>query len=158
MIEKDLSVLEESLNKKLLVLEELQKSTDKQSLLLEDPNMQAEDFDACMDEQDALVRKLVELDVGFDILYESIKESLPDDKSPYAQQINRIQELVGRIMAQTNLLSKKELTNKEKLTEYFQKERKSFGAGRRSSKAALDYYKNMSGSNMTPPYFMDQKQ
>lgn len=158
MIEKDLKVLEESLNKKAAILEKLHELGDKQSELLTDPSMSMEDFDKYMDEQDVLVGRLVELDEGFDALYESLKESMPDDKIPYMQQITRIQELVGKLMSQTELLSKKEAANKEKLTEYFNRERKTFGVGRRSSKAALDYYKSMSGSNVTPSYFMDQKQ
>lgn len=158
MIEKDLKVLEESLNKKAAILEKLHELGDKQSELLTDPSMSMEDFDKYMDEQDVLVGRLVELDEGFDALYESLKESMPDNKTPYMQQITRIQELVGKLMSQTELLSKKEAANKEKLTEYFNRERKNYGAGRRSSKAALDYYKNMSGSNVIPSYFMDQKQ
>ena len=60
-------------------------------------------------------------------------------------------------MDKTESLQKKEQSNKQKLEIYFQNERKDLGTGRRSSKAALDYYKSMNRSNVIPPQFMDQK-
>lgn len=158
MFEKTLNALEESLNEKITVIEELQKLSDKQSVLLVETSLSVEEFDACIDEQDGLVNRLVKLDEEFETLYENLQMSLPPDRSPYASQIARVQELTERLENQAELLSQKEAANKQKLEVYFSKERKNFGAGRRSSKAALDYYTSMSGSNMTPAYFMDQKQ
>lgn len=158
MFEKTLNALEESLNAKIAVIEELQKLSDKQSVLLSDISLSVEEFDACIDEQDGLVNRLIKLDEEFEALYKDLQMSLPADKSSYAKQIAHIQELTERLDKQAKLLSQKETANKQKLEVYFSKERKNFGAGRRSSKAALDYYTSMSGSNVTPAYFMDQKQ
>ena len=62
MFEKTLNALEESLNAKIVVIEELQKLSDKQSVLLSDTSLSVEEFDACIDEQDGLVNRLVKLD------------------------------------------------------------------------------------------------
>ena len=68
-LEESLNALEESLNAKIVVIEELQKLSDKQSVLLSDTSLSVEEFDACIDEQDGLVHRLVKLDEEFEALY-----------------------------------------------------------------------------------------
>ena len=50
-----------------------------------------------------------------------------------------------------------EARNKKLIEDYFRKEREGIRVGRKSSKAAINYYKNMSGSSVVMPLFMDDK-
>ena len=51
-----------------------------------------------------------------------------------------------------------EARNKKLVEDYFRRERNSLNRNRKSSKAAYDYYKSMSQTNVVQPRFMDNKQ
>lgn len=157
MVENALDLLEQNLVRKIELLDRLQELCDKQSTLLDNSSMEAEDFDGCMDEQDDLLQELIGLNGELDELYERLRLEEFSGDGPYAEQINHLKSLVSQIMEKNGFLQEKERLNKRKLDAYFENERKNLGSGRRSSKAALDYYKNMSRSNVIPPQFMDQK-
>lgn len=157
MVEKDLELLEQNLVKKGNILEQLHELCDKQMLLLESPSMLVEGFDDNMDEQDKQIQVLNMLNDEMDELYERLYLEEFTSDGPYATQIGRLRAMLSRIMDKTDSLFEKEQHNRKKLEEYFRNERRSLGTGRRSSKAALDYYKSMNRSNVMPPQFMDQK-
>ncbi|MBQ7809991.1 MAG: flagellar protein FliT, partial [Clostridia bacterium] len=68
-----------------------------------------------------------------------------------------LQQLIQKIMDKSVSIQAQESRNKDMVTAYFKNQKQSFGDGRRSSKAALDYYKSMNKSNVIQPHFMDQK-
>ena len=157
MVENDLKRLKANLLQKREILDKLHSLCDKQSALLENADMEAEVFDGCMDEQDGLLQELILLNEESDDLYECLRLEKFSADGPYADQINSMKALIAQIMDKTNSLQEKEQINKQKLDTYFESERKNLGSGRRSSKAAMDYYKSMNRSNVVPPQFMDQK-
>lgn len=157
MVVKNLNLLEENLIKKNIVLDKLLVLCDKQSELLDKDSIVIEDFDSCMDEQDTLLEVLMQLDDGFEQLCEKVAIDLSDNKDVYAEQMPRIRQINREHFTKSKILQEKEASNKERLEWYFDKERKAIGSGRRSSKAAMDYYKSMSRSAVIPPQFMDQK-
>ena len=50
-----------------------------------------------------------------------------------------------------------EARNRKLIEDYFRKEKEGIRMGRKSSKAAVDYYKNMNKSSVVMPLFMDSK-
>ncbi|MBQ8591891.1 MAG: flagellar protein FliT [Lachnospiraceae bacterium] len=157
MMNNYLKILEESLIKKNTILDKLQELSDKQWVILNTTPVALEDFDKCVDEKDALLGDLSKLDEGFDTLYENIKNGLLDNKEQYSVQIKTLQQLIQKIMDKSVSIQAQESRNKDMVTAYFKNQKQSFGDGRRSSKAALDYYKSMNKSNVIQPHFMDQK-
>lgn len=157
MMENALNQLEDNITKKNHILDNLQILCDKQAKLLGASSMSKEEFNSCVEEQDALIVELSGLNEEADLLYKRLQTELADNKEKYAAQIARVLKLLQQIQDKSTFLQVREKSNKEKLAEYFQKERKDLGAGRKSSKAALDYYAVMSKSNVVPPQFMDQK-
>lgn len=157
MVEEKLKRLEQNLLKKDELLDRIYELFDKQSVLLDEIDMETELFDNCMDEQDQLLQQVVALNEEADELYECLHLKKLTLDGSYAEQIERLKALLSKVMDKNESLQKKEQSNKQKLEVYFQNERKNFGTGRRSSKAALDYYKSMNRSNVIPPQFMDQK-
>lgn len=157
MIEKNLSLLEQNLIKKKNVLNQFQELCDKQFLFIDSQSMTTETFRPYMDGQDSLVEELIVLNEEADLLYESLEKEWPEDKTAYLGQIETLQKLMQELSATSDSLQEKEKACREKLEVYFEKERKELGAGRKSSNAALNYYKSMSKLNVIPPQFMDQK-
>ena len=157
MMESNLKRLEQNLLNQNNLLDRVHELCDRQIALLDNPEMDAEEFDACMDEQDGLLQEFDELNEEMDRLYESLKSEQLSLDGPYAVQVKSMRTLVSAIMQSFNSLQQKEQLKKQKLEAYFDCERKNFASGRKTSKAALDYFKNMNRSNVIPPQFMDQK-
>lgn len=157
MIENYLGILENSLCKKLSVLDEIAVYNSAQEQLLKKEKLSLEELDENMKQKDALISKLTELDEGFESLYGRIKEQLQADRDVYREQIRRLQELISRVTEKSVSIQAQEARNKKLLEEYFAGERSQLRQGRKSSKAAYGYYKSMSNSNVIPSQFMDQK-
>lgn len=158
MTEKYLSVMEESLEKKIQILTKIQEYNQRQQEILQAQNVELEKFDECVDRKDELIEELTALDSGFEALYENLSKELQGNREKYAQHIKRLQDLVSDVMEQSVTIQAQEARNKKLVEDYFRRERKQIGQTRKNSQAAYDYYKSMSQSNVAPPQFMDSKQ
>lgn len=158
MIENYLKILEESLVKKLTVLDEIVVYNEGQEALLKQEKVSMEELDENMQQKDKLIQKLTELDDGFETLYERIREQLLGNKELYRVQIKRLQELISRVTERSVSIQAQEARNKKLVEDYFAKEKNQLKQGRQASKVAYDYYKSMNNTNVVPPQIMDQKQ
>lgn len=152
-----LSVLEDSLKKKLQILDELTDYTMQQQELLKVEELDYEAFDRLVDQKDPLIQRIMELDQGFETVYDRIKEQLLDNKEQYAAQIRTLQTLIGELTDKSVKLQTMEQRNKSAVEQQFRKSREKIRQGRQNKQAALNYYKNMNNANYVPPQFLDDK-
>ena len=157
MIENYLKILEESLQKKIAVLDEISAYNEEQKELLSEEVISMEAVDANMQKKDALVQKILDLDDGFETLYDRVREQLMGNTALYKLQIKRLQDLISIVTEKSVSIQAQEARNKKLVENYFAKERSSIGRGRQASKAAYDYYRNMNNTNVVPAQIMDQK-
>lgn len=150
-----LSVLSESLDMKLDVLNKIQEYTEKQKAVFESDEPDVEEFDRLVDEKDKFVDKLIYLDDGFEKLYQDLSENLQNNREKYANQIKQLQTKISAITEISASIQAQEARNKKMIEDYFVTERQGIKKSRVSSKAAYDYYKNMSGMNLQISGFMD---
>ena len=153
-----LSILEESLQKKLQLLDEIQAYNDKQQQIFSAEQVQIELFDEAIEEKGRLVEQVVKLDEGFEKLYENVAEELKNNRARYAEQIKRMQQLVQQVTDKSVSVQAQEARNKALIEAYFAKEKKQIGQGRRSSTAAYNYYNNARKAASAEPQFMDRRQ
>lgn len=156
-MENQLTILSESLDKKLQVLNEIQEYNRKQeqSFLGETANF--EDFDAALEEKDRLIEQLNKLDEGFEIVYEKLANELSGNREKYKVQIRELQDKIRQVTEMGVTIQAQEQRNKKLVEQYFAKERNNIRQERKNSKAAYDYYKRMSGGAYTDPQFMDSR-
>ena len=107
-----LSVLEDSLKKKLQILDELTDYTMQQQELLKVEELDYEAFDRLVDQKEPLIQKIMELDQGFETVYDRIKEQLLGNKEQYAAQIRALQSLIGELTDKSVKLQTMEQRNK----------------------------------------------
>lgn len=157
MIGNYLTILEDSLRRKLLVLEKIQEYNRKQQEIFHKEQPELEQFDHYIEEKGTLIEELQKLDEGFETLYTRVAGELKDHKEQYADQIHSLQELITRVTEMGVSVSAQEERNKRLVEEYFARGRSSVRQGRRSSKAAFDYYRNMNNTSLVMPQFMDKK-
>ena len=116
-----------------------------------------EEFDASLEEKGELIDELNRLDEGFETLYENIREQLMAGKEQYRAQIAVLQQLIRELTDQSVSIQTQEARNKTLAEKFFSGRRKEIQQGRANSKAAINYYRNMSNSHVVSPQFMDQK-
>lgn len=157
MIENYLKILEESLQKKITVLDEIIAYNKEQEKLLKQEEVSVEELDTNMNLKDGLIQKLLKLDEGFESLYERIREQLLGNQSAYKSQIKSLQQLISKITEKSVSIQAQEARNKKLVEAYFAREKEQLKQGRQASRAAYDYYRSMNNTNVVPPQIMDQK-
>ncbi len=157
MIENYLTIMEDSLKQKLVILDEIAVYSKKQEELLKQDKLSFDEFDVCVDKKDALIQKLAGLDEGFEALYERIKVQLQENRHAYQNQIARLQILVRQVTEKGIFIQAQESRNKTMVEQHFKDLRKEMKQSRQKSKAAYDYYRSMNNTNVMPPQFLDQK-
>ncbi len=110
-----------------------------------------------MDKKDACIEELEKLDEGFETVYEQIKEDLSHNRELYTGQIKRLQELISQVTEKSVSIQAQESRNKDMVSAHFKKERETLGQGRKSSKAAYSYYKNLNKAVREDASIMDMK-
>lgn len=157
MTENYLTLLEESLRRKLQVLAEIQKYNLRQQEIFQSDQVDLDKFDEYVAEKGVLIDKLTALDSGFEKLYEKVAEELKTDRQRYAGQIKTLQALVTEVTETGVAVQAQEARNKKLIEDYFKRERDGIRMNRKTSKAAINYYKNMNKSSVVMPVFMDDK-
>ena len=157
MTENYLTLLEESLKKKLQVMAEIQQYNLRQQELFQSNSADIDKFDDYVEEKGALIDRLSALDSGFEKLYAKVAEQLQGNREQYAVQIKRLQGLVAEVTDTSVQIQAQEARNKKLIEDYFRKEKEGIRMGRKSSQAAIGYYKTMSKTAVMPPQFLDSK-
>lgn len=152
-----LTLLEESLRKKLQVMAEIQKYNLRQQEIFQAEKVDIDRFDEYVAEKGDLINKLTILDDGFGALYTKVAEELKSNREQYADQIKTLQELVTEVTENSVVIQAQEARNKKLIEDYFKKERAGIKRGRQTSKAAVGYYKTMNKSAVVAPVFLDSK-
>ena len=156
-MENRLNILSESLDQKLLVLREIMAYNEKQEQAFRSEAVDLESFDEAVEEKGRLIEKLSRLDDGFETLYAQLSEELKQNRQQYAEQIKELQTKVAEVTELSVSVQAQEARNKKLVEEYFRKARTGLGQSRRSSRAAYDYYKNMSGADYPTNREMDSR-
>ncbi len=156
MLGKYLKILDESLDKKIDILKELDRLSREQSSLI-DEGASLEDIDANMDAKDSLITEILKLDEGFEALYEDIRVNLKENKDEYKTEIDGIRGKITTVMEYSTSIEAVEARNKDRMETRFAQERKDLQDRRKASTAAYDYYRVSSKLTAVPPQFMDKK-
>lgn len=157
MIENYLQILEESLYKKKDVLNRIQEANKRQEQILKADMVSDDEFDECIENKGRLIDELDRLDEGFENLYDHIKEQLSAGKDRYRSQIATLQKLIAEVTEMGVTIQVQESRNKALAEYHFSERKRELQKGRKSSRAALDYYRNMNQSQVVMPQFMDKK-
>ena len=152
-----LTLLEESLRSKLQVMDEIQQYNLRQQEIFQAEEVDIDRFDVYVEEKGQLIDKLDSLDNGFESLYAKVAQELSENREQYRDQIKILQELVTKVTETSVSIQAQEARNKKLVEDFFRRAREDLKVGKKSSKAAYDYYKNMNKSSVVLPQFMDSK-
>lgn len=156
MTESYLTILSDSLDKKIVILRELLEKNSEQTKLITKDKFDDEAFYEIAQQKDELIAKLNSLDEGFQTLYDKVKEEIQDNRSQYASIINEIKNKIRMILELSNHLQAEEKRNHDSIVRQIQLMKKDVVQLRQSQKTAANYYKNMNYAGMEPQ-FVDKK-
>ena len=113
MTENYLTLLEESLKRKLQVMAEIQAYNLRQQEIFQADEVEFDKFDEYMAEKESLIEKLTSLDNGFERLYQKVAEELKDNRQKYTEQIKSLQKLITEVTDASVAIQAQEARNKK---------------------------------------------
>ncbi len=153
-----LSMMADSLDKKIEILKKIEHYNAEQRRILErDGVVDMDAFDATVEAKGDLIDELERLNDGFETLFDQVKEELDGNRECYKAEIAAMQERIRTITSLSGSIQAEEARNKSLAEKYFSNARREMVQGKKSAKAALDYYRSMARSTFTPPQYLDSK-
>jgi hypothetical protein len=153
-----ISILIDSLKKKIEVLERLRDDTEKQEEILSRDELDFDAFNKTIESKEKSLTRLGELDDGFLEVYEKVAPLFKNDKESYENEITYLKELVRRVTDYSTMLTALEERNKVKLSIHLNRGKQRIKEYKQSSKTVAAYYKNIANKR-TPEgsTFYDRK-
>lgn len=147
----------ESLQKKEQVLKALLNKSEAQKTVLSAECVNWDTFDALTVEKGTLIDNLLELDEGFESLFERVKEPLTTKKDLYKTEIGFMQATIRSLTDKSAELEALEQRNKKLVETRMTESRQAIKQSKLGSKAAMQYYQRMNKINTIDPQLMDKK-
>ncbi|TAH69449.1 MAG: hypothetical protein EWM47_07055 [Anaerolineaceae bacterium] len=152
-----IQLLIDSLDKKHEVLSELMQITTRQQNIIDSENFDEDEFLKTISLKEEQINSLSELDRGFELVYDRIREELNNNSKEYRAQISSLKELVTAVTDLSVKLQALEKRNRPKLEALLTNKRRSIKNSRLSNETVTNYYKNMSSKPESHSYFYDKK-
>lgn len=146
----------DSLKKKIVLLEKISEFNGMQKQTLSVEDFDADDFDSLVEEKNKLILEINKLDDGFETMYDRVRDELQQNKAAYADEIQVMQECIGRIVGLTSSIEAEEKRIRSEVEKQFSRLRQSIKETRKNSAVVSQYYKSMSKID-SEPQFMDRK-
>ncbi len=150
-------VLEDTIEKKNQLLNELYRLTKAQEKTLAAENFSMEDFMELIDKKAPLIESVSEFDAGFQGVYDRIRPVIEQYKAEYEPRIKALQKQIKTVLEKGAVLCTLEEQNKQKLEVCLGEKKQEIKNFKRSSKTVSSYYKNMAGAVTDQSFFMDKK-
>lgn len=150
-------IMIQSLKKKNQILDVIINLNQQQRDELEDPGLDPDDFDLTVEKKAKQIEELEALDVGFQELFERVREELTGNREAYREEIAQMQELIRSLTEKSADIQTQEQRNKGLMTRKFAAVRKQVKEVRKSQRIVNQYYKNMMKTAYIEPQFTDKK-
>ncbi len=158
MAETDyIKMMRESLEKKVEILEKIHLMNREQNIILQDPGSSPDAFDENVLQKENLINQMLELDQGFEQLYNRIKPTIEGRKANYSEEIRKMKMLITEITDLSSSIQAQEARNHELAVTRFSSVRAKAKEVRKGQQAVNTYYKNMMDQGFPDSQFMDKK-
>ena len=138
-----ITILEESLVKKIDLLRQIKGLNEEQKIIFENDDSTPDELDNNLDKKSAIIERLDKMDEGFQSLFDKVKPEIENNREAYADQIKRMQESIRTIADLTASIQAEESRNKELAKHRFSYIRSQIKETRANQKAVASYYNSM---------------
>ena len=157
MMRSYLQILQDSLIKKLELLNKIERKSLEQTEMLKKQTLDAELVDFNMDEKLEMIEEVLALDEGFESIYGKIRVQLESNKELYRAEIKVLQNMIMKVTEKSASIQAIEARNKTQMDVYFANQKRGLQSKRSAMSVAKDYYQNMNKVKHVSPQFMDWK-
>lgn len=157
MVKRYLEMLDQSLNQKKQMLDQMIEMTATQKASLEKDPVDWTGFDDLVEKKAEMIERLDRMDDGFESVYDRIREELLRDKEQYKEFVAEIQKKIQAVSDASATLMAAERRNKELVEAKMADEKKKLQQRKTTSKVASNYYRTMNKVNLIDPQLMDKK-
>lgn len=152
-----LLMLNESLQKKLIIMQQILELTKQQDSCFQEEQEVVETMEHYVLEKEPLIQQLSKLDEGFDLVYAKIKTYVLDNTKEYSAEIKKLQESILEVTSLSVKIQTLEQGIKRKFELYLTSKKKEIKQFKINNQTATNYYKNMTGQPQGESYFIDKK-
>lgn len=157
MVKQYLEMLDQSLDQKKQMLDQMIEMTATQKASLEKDPVDWTGFDDLVEKKAEMIERLDRMDDGFESVYDRIREELLRDKEQYREFVAGIQKKIQAVSDASAALMAAERRNKEMVEVKMAEEKKRLQQRKTTSKVASNYYRTMNKVNLIDPQLMDKK-
>lgn len=152
-----LNILVDTLIRKNDILDHLIHITLKQDEnIITDPS-DLDRIEQSVKDKSVLIEELNKLDLGFDKIYEHVKDEISIRKIDHKDTIIRLQNLIKDVTNKSVKLQTLEQRNQINLNAYISAEKKKIKEYKLNNQTVSSYYKNMMNQHQGHSYFLDKK-
>ena len=152
-----IKLLQDALDRKLLVIRELLELSQQQNDCLKKEIFDEEQFDELMNQKEILLEELNQLDSGFERAYELVRREVADHKNRYKNEIAALQGTIRKITDISVNIQAIEKRNKDAMVVVLSKKRKEIKNSKAQNQAVANYYKTMANQHEIQSFFYDKK-
>ena len=152
-----ISIMVQSLQKKLEVLNGIIEKNVEQRQILEQEELDTDAFEQNIKLKSDLVDQIEFLDDGFEELYGRVKSLIETEKQEHKEEIQLMKQLITGITEKSVTIQSQEARNRKLVEQRFSQERKKVRSMRNTSTVANQYYKNMSRLYVVDAQCLDNK-
>lgn len=152
-----IAVLEQGLKKKVSLLDQIIVKNIMQKQLLSDPELDPDVLEENLNQKAELVDALIELDKGFEQVYERVRTELAEHRMEYRTEITAMKQYITQITEKSTQIQAQEQRNKDLMLQKFTTVKKQIREVKSNQKVVHQYYQNMMKLNYVDPQFMDNK-
>lgn len=153
-----LNTIENYINQKLVVFQQLYTLTLEQAKVLEHEEVDLLSFENLLDKKDKPIQKLDQINEDLSLILDQNEQLLSSGLEVHKEQINQIRSKLEKLTSIGEDISRAEETNKEKIDRHFNVKKQDISAFKKSKQVASKYNQNMSDTHQSDmSYFMDRK-
>lgn len=151
------NILMQSLKKKVAILEELDRTVFTMEAILKKSDAQVEEIENVETKREEALEELEKADLGFQRIYERVKEEFAEHRYLYEEEIKSMQKMIRKITDYTARIQAQEIRNKQLLDSYLQKKKKEVRSFKVQHNSANQYTRHLANRTGGQAYFLDDR-
>ena len=150
-------ILVMALKKKITILEQMDRDSLEQEALLKKQEVSMEEIESTEEKKRISLEELEKADMGFERVYERVKDAFQENRYLYEAEIKEMQQLIKKITDYTAKIQAQELRNKQLMEYYFQRKKNEVKAFQFNQHSANKYTSHLADRESGVSYFFDNK-
>lgn len=150
-------ILVMALKKKITILEQMDRDSLEQEALLKKQEVSMEEIESTEEKKRISLEELEKADMGFERVYERVKDAFQENRYLYEAEIKEMQQLIKKITDYTAKIQAQELRNKQLMEYYFQRKKNEVKAFQFNQHSANKYTSHLADRESGVSYFFDNR-